>query len=68
LLLLLIILLISPVGRGEMKSKSESKKGERRISGSKTSGLASEEPPGRPGNGWRGLSGLDSGSAASRKQ
>ena len=27
-------------------------------------GLASEEPPGRPGNGWRGLSGLDSGSAA----
>jgi len=49
-----------------MKSQSESKKGERLICGGSSSGLASEEPPGRPGNGWRGLSGLDSGSAASR--
>jgi len=48
-----------------MKSQSESQKGECLIRGASTSGLASEEPPGRPGNGWRGLSGLDSGSAAS---
>lgn len=54
--------------RGEMKSKSEGQKGERVIRSASTSGLASEEPPGRPGNGWRGLSGLDSGSAASREQ
>ncbi len=47
---------------GEMKSLSERRKGERLICGASTSGLASEEPPGRPGNGWRGLSGLDSGS------
>lgn len=40
-----------------MKSKSESKKGERLIRGASTSGLAAEEPPGRPGNGWRGLGG-----------
>lgn len=52
---------------GEMKSRSESQKGERLIRGASTSGLASEEPPGRPGNGWRGLSGLDSGSAAPRE-
>ena len=51
-----------------MKSKSESQKGERVIRGASTSGLASEEPPGRPGNGWRGLSGLDSGSDASREE
>lgn len=50
-----------------MKSRSESQKGERLIRGASTSGLASEEPPGRPGNGWRGLSGLDSGSAAPRE-
>ena len=50
-----------------MKSQSESQKGERLIRGAFTWGLASEEPPGRPGNGWRGLSGLDSGSAASRE-
>ena len=68
LLLLLIILLLSPGRRGEMKSKSESQKGERLIRGASTSGLASEEPPGRPGNGWRGLSGLYSGSAVSREQ
>jgi hypothetical protein len=43
-----------------MKSRSESQKGERLIRGASTSGLASEEPPGLPGNGWRGLSGLDS--------
>ena len=54
--------------RGVMKSRSESKKRERLIRGASTPGLASEEPPGRPGNGWRGLSGLDSGSAASREQ
>lgn len=44
----------------------EEQEGERLIRGPSTSGLAAEEPPGRPGNGWRGLSGLDSGSAASR--
>jgi len=54
--------------RGEMKSQIESKKGERLIRGVSTSGLASREQPGRPGNGWRGLSGLDSGSVASRAQ
>jgi len=32
------------------------------VNGASTSGLVSEEPPGRSGNGWRGLSGLDSGS------
>ncbi len=36
--------------------------------GASTSGLASEEPPRCPGNGWRRLSGLDSGSFASRDQ
>jgi hypothetical protein len=51
-----------------MKSKSESKKWERLIRRASTSGLAAEEPPGRPGNGWRELSGLDSGSAASLEQ
>lgn len=65
LLLLLIILLLYPGGRGEMKSKSESKKGGAPDQRFKVSGLASEEPPGRPGNGWWGLSGLDSGSADS---
>lgn len=51
-------------GRTRMSALGE----ERPIRGASTSGLASEVPPGRPGNGWRGLSGLDSGSAASREQ
>jgi hypothetical protein len=40
--------------RGVMKIRSESQKEERLIRSSSTSGLASEEPPGSPGNGWRG--------------
>lgn len=49
-------------------TQKQFKTGERLIRSLSTSGLASEEPPGRPGNGWRELSGLDSGTFASREQ
>ena len=63
------ILLHSSANRQGFQGNGQAaQKGERLIRGASTSGLASEEPPGRPGNGWRGLSALDSGSAALRQQ
>ena len=43
--------------RWVMKSRSESRKGERLILGSSTPGLVSEEPPGRPGKRLEGAFG-----------